>query len=92
MSRLQQLLEDLKIWKTSLIDKDWFLNTVDLDNMYPTMSIYIVEQALKEALSTCSDYNKDKINYSMQNGLKQQFYWISRNLIQTEVGNHNRRQ
>ena len=63
MSRLQKLLEDLKIWNKSLKDEDCFPNTVDVDNMYPTLSMYIVEQALKEALSTCSDYNKDLINY-----------------------------
>ena len=38
-------LEDLKIWKKSLKNKDSTLNTADVVNFYPSLSIDIVEQA-----------------------------------------------
>ena len=51
------------MWKNYFKDKDCILNTVDVVIMYRTLSVNIVEQALNEALTTCSDCNEDMINY-----------------------------
>ena len=53
------------------------------------MSIDIVEQALKEALSTCSDYNKDMINYIItlcKMGLSKNFIQFQENYYKQKTG------
>ena len=55
-------LEDLLNWKKSLQDKNCIISTVDVVNLYPSLSIDLVERALTEALITCSDYNPETIN------------------------------
>ena len=86
-------MEDLKNWKKSFKDKNCIFSTVDVVNLYPTLSIYIVGQALKEALSTCSDYNEDMINYInvlLKMGLKNNFIKFQETYYKKKTGNHNR--
>ena len=43
-------LEDLETWKNSFSDKNCILSTVDVVNLYPSLSIDLVTKALVEAL------------------------------------------
>ena len=49
-------LEDLETWKKSYDDKNCILSTVDVVNLYPSLSIDLVNKALVEALELCSDF------------------------------------
>ena len=52
----KSFLEDLKVWKRSFKDNDC-PNTVDIVNLYYTLLVIIVENAIKESLKSCSNYS-----------------------------------
>ena len=54
-------LEDLENWKKSYDDKNCILSTVDVVNLYPSLSIDLVNKALAEALELCSDFETPMI-------------------------------
>ena len=56
-------LEDLETWKKSYDDKNCILSTVDVVNLYPSLSIDLVNKALVEALELCSDFETPMIKY-----------------------------
>ena len=59
-------LEDLKTWKSSLVDKNCILSTVDVVNLYPSLTINLVTKAIIEALKSCSSYENPMIKYLVQ--------------------------
>ena len=56
-------LEDLETWKNSFSDKNCILSTVDVVNLYPSLSINLVTKALVEALKSCSSFEEPMIKY-----------------------------
>ena len=50
-------LEDLKAWKLSNKDKDCLLSTADVVNLYPSLEVNLVEKAIEDALTICTNYN-----------------------------------
>ena len=56
-------LEDLETWKKSFDDKNCILSTVDVVNLYPSLSIDLVNKALVEALELCFDFETPMTKY-----------------------------
>ena len=56
-------LENLDSWKKSFDDKNYILSTVDVINLYPSLSIDLVTKALVEALELCSDFETPMVKY-----------------------------
>ena len=54
-------LEDLKTWKLANKDKNCIVNTVDVVNLYPSLEINLIENAIEEALTLCTNYNNSMI-------------------------------
>ena len=44
-------LEDLKAWKLSNKDTNCIVNTVDVVNLYPSLEVSLIENALEEPLT-----------------------------------------
>ena len=54
-------LEDLKAWKLANKDTNCIVNTVDVVNLYPSLEITLIENAIEEALTLCTNYNNSMI-------------------------------
>ena len=54
-------LEDLETWKKSFDDKIYILSTVNVVNLYPSLSKGLVTKALVKALELCSEFKTPMI-------------------------------
>ena len=54
-------MEDLKTWKLSNKNTNCIVNTVDVVNLYPSLEINLIENAVEEALTLCTNYNNSMI-------------------------------
>ena len=56
-------LEDWETWKKSFDDNNCILDTFDVVNLYPSLSIVLVSKALVEALELSSEFETSMIKY-----------------------------